>query len=55
MVTEPVIVTVPPTGMSPVHTAPVDPIDSVPELTTSLPPLLNWFCVLVVEKFTLIP
>ena len=33
----PVIVTVAPTGTSPVHTAPVVPIDSVPELAVSFP------------------
>ncbi len=36
----PVIVTVPPTGTSPVHTAPVAPIDSVPELARLVPPSL---------------
>ncbi len=42
MMIDPVIVTVPPTGTSPVHTAPSAPIDNVPELTVSSPPLLNW-------------
>ena len=34
---DPVSVTVAPTGTSPVHTAPVVPIDRVPELAVSLP------------------
>src|ERR1700761_5524726 len=55
MMIDPVIVTVPPTGTSPVHTAPVVPTDKVPELAVSLPPLLNWSAVLVVVKPTLIP
>ena len=51
----PVIVTVAPTGTSPVHTAPVVPIDSVPELAVSLPTSLIWAVVLAVLKLTLIP
>src|SRR5580692_8774227 len=51
----PVIVTVAPTGTSPVHTAPVAPIDSVPELAVSLPTSLIWSAVLAVVKLTLIP
>ncbi len=52
---EPVSVTVAPTGTSPVHTAPVVPIDSVPELAVSLPASLIWSAVLAVVKLTLIP
>ncbi len=48
--TVPVIVTVPPTGMSPVQTAPVVPIDRVPELAVSLPPSLVWLVVLAVGE-----
>ena len=42
----PVIVTVAPTGTSPVHTAPVVPIDKVPELAVSFPASLIWAAVL---------
>ena len=52
---DPVIVTVAPTGTSPVHTAPVVPIDSVPELAVSLPASLIWSAVFGVVKLTLIP
>src|SRR5579862_7018742 len=52
---DPVIVTVPPTGTSPVHTAPVPPTDSVPEVAASLPTSLIWSAVFEVEKATLIP
>ena len=52
---EPVIVTVAPTGTSPVHTAPVVPTDRVPELAVSLPASLIWAAVLAVAKSTLIP
>src|SRR5580693_7172854 len=55
MRSDPVIVTVAPTGTSPVHTAPAVPIDSVPELAAWLPALLSWPAVLVVAKSTLIP
>src|ERR1700722_3695178 len=55
MMIDPVIVTVAPTGTSPVHTAPVVPTDSVPELAVSLPTSLIWSAVLAVEKATLIP
>ena len=34
------MVTVPPMGMSPVHTAPVAPIDRVPEVAVSFPSLV---------------
>ena len=52
---DPVIVTVAPTGTSPVHTAPVVPIDRLPELAVSLPRSLIWSAVLAVLKLTLIP
>jgi hypothetical protein len=52
---DPVSVTVAPTGTSPVHTAPVAPIDSVPELAVSLPTSVIWAAVLAVAKSTLIP
>ena len=52
---DPVIVTVPPTGTSPVHTAPVAPTDKVPELAVSLPASLIWPAVFAVVKSTLIP
>jgi hypothetical protein len=52
---DPVIVTVPPTGTSPVHTAPVAPTDNVPELAVSLPTSLIWPAVSAVAKLTLIP
>src|SRR6202042_3046860 len=55
MMIDPVIVTVPPTGTSPVHTAPVVPIDRLPELAVSLPASLIWSAVLAVLKLTLIP
>src|SRR6202020_323021 len=55
MMIDPVIVTAPPTGTSPVHTAPVVPIDRVPELAVSLPASLIWSAVLAVLKLTLIP
>src|SRR3984957_16198431 len=51
----PVSVTVPPTGTSPVHTAPVAPIDRVPELAVSFPASLIWSAVFAVVKLTLIP
>ncbi len=52
---EPVSVTVAPTGTSPVHTAPVVPIDRVPELAVSFPASLIWSAPLAVVKLTLIP
>src|ERR1700684_1329586 len=55
MMIDPVIVTVPPTGTSPVHTAPVVPTDRVPELAVSLPTSLIWSPVFEVAKLTLIP
>ena len=55
MMTDPVIVTVAPTGTSPVQTAPVVPTDKVPELAAWLPALLIWAAVLEVVKPTLIP
>src|SRR5580704_207880 len=51
----PVIVTVPPTGMSPVHTAPVVPTDRVPELVVSGPPLVASVAMSGALKVTLIP
>ena len=54
-VIDPVIVTVPPTGTSPVHTAPVVPIVMVPELADWSPLLLIWSAVFGVENETLIP
>src|ERR1700685_2966753 len=51
----PVSVTVAPTGTSPVHTAPVVPIDSAPELAVSLPTSLICAAVFGVVKLTLIP
>src|SRR5580698_700444 len=51
----PVSVTVAPTGTSPVHTAPVVPIDRDPELAVSLPTSLIWSAVFGVVKLTLIP
>src|SRR3984957_15294947 len=51
----PVSVTVAPTGTSPVHTAPVVPIDKVPELAVSFPTSLSWSAVFGVVKLTLIP
>ena len=48
-------VTVAPTATSPVHTAPLAPTDSVPELAVSLPASLIWSAVLAVAKLTLIP
>ena len=45
---EPVSVTVPPTGTSPVHTAPVAPDRQVPELAVSLPTSLIWPAVFAV-------
>ena len=39
----PVMVTVPPTGMSPVHTAPVALTDKVPEEAVSSPLLVTSF------------
>ena len=55
MMIDPVIVTVAPTGTSPVQTAPVVPTDKVPELAASLPALLIWAAVFGVVKPTLIP
>ena len=52
---DPVRVTVAPTGTSPVQTAPVAPIASVPELAVSLPASLICAAVLAVAKTTLIP
>jgi hypothetical protein len=51
----PVSVTVAPTGTSPVHTAPLVPIDRVPELAVSFPTSLIWSAVFGVVKATLIP
>src|SRR3984957_14167910 len=51
----PVSVTVAPTGTSPVHTAPVVPIDRLPELAVSLPASVIWSAVFGVVKLTLIP
>ena len=51
----PVIVTVAPTGTSPVHTAPVAPTDKVPEVAAWLPASLIWAAVFAVVKSTLIP
>ena len=48
-------VTVPPTGTSPVHTAPVTPTNKVPELAVSLPTSLTWSAVFTVVNKTLIP
>jgi hypothetical protein len=53
--TDPVIVTVPPTGTFPVHTAPVAPTDNVPELAVSFPASLICAAVFAVVKVTLIP
>ena len=55
MMTDPVIVTVAPTGTSPVHTAPVAPTDRVPELAVWSPLLVIWPPRLAVLKTTLIP
>src|SRR5580692_995233 len=55
MMIPPVIVTVPPTGTSPLHTTPVTPIDKVPELAVSFPASLTWSAVLGEVKLTLIP
>ena len=52
---DPVIVTVAPTGTSPVHTAPPVPIDRLPELADSFPTSLIWSAVFGVVKLTLIP
>ena len=54
-ISDPVIVTVPPTGTFPVHTAPPIPTDNVPELAVSLPTSLIWAAVFAVVKVTLIP
>ena len=54
-VTGEVMVTVPPTGMSPVQTAPVAPIDRVPELAVVFPPLVAFADSSVVSVLTLIP
>src|ERR1700735_4715674 len=51
----PVIVTVAPTGTSPLHTAPPVPTDIVPELAVSLPTSLIWSAVFGVVRLTLIP
>ena len=50
-----VIVTVPPTGMSPVQTVPVAPIDKVPELAVMFPSLVALADSSVVSVLTLIP
>ena len=55
MMIAPMIVTVAPTGTSPVQTAPVAPTDRVPELAVSLPASLIWAAVAEVVKLTLIP
>ena len=50
-----VMVTVPPTGMSPVQTAPVAPIDSVPEDACSSPLPVASSLIPVESVLTLIP
>ena len=54
-VTGEVMVTVPPTGMSPVQTAPVAPMDRVPELVVVFPLLVVFAARATVPVLTLIP
>ena len=54
-VTGEVMVTVPPTGMSPVQTVPVAPIDRVPELAVAFPSLVTFAARATVLVLTLIP
>ena len=50
-----VMVTVPPTGMSPVQTVPALPMDRVPEVVVTFPSLVTFAASATVPVLTLIP